>query len=67
MELTDLKGFNKKVRKLILEYLEKNDMTLHKFCKKVGVHQSQMWIYLYGDNKKAGLHSRTLEKIGEII
>ena len=51
----------------MMKYLEKNDMTLHKFCKKVGVHQSQMWIYLYGDNKKAGLHSRTLEKIGEIL
>jgi lambda repressor-like predicted transcriptional regulator len=67
MKLTDLKNLNEKIRSEIKKHLKKEGITLHQFCKKVGVHQSQMWIYLYSDNKSAGLHSKTLEKIGNSL
>ena len=68
MELTELKDLNSEIRKAINEFLDKEKMTLAKFCRIVGCHQSQMWIFLNDNGEsRRGLNTGTLEKIGRSI
>tara|TARA_R110000787_G_scaffold148149_2_gene262049 strand:+ start:6019 stop:6273 length:255 start_codon:yes stop_codon:yes gene_type:complete len=67
MTLKDLKNINTIIRKMVIDHLESNNITLSQFCRNAGVHQSQMYMYLYADNAKVGLTTRTLEKVGSEI
>ncbi|CAB4152716.1 hypothetical protein UFOVP611_27 [uncultured Caudovirales phage] len=64
MTAKELSNINGATRELILNYLAKNDITLNMFATRAGVHQNQLWVYLYSGNEKKGLHSTTLQKIG---
>jgi hypothetical protein len=66
MKAQDLQNINIETRKMILEFMEKKTMTLNAFAIRSGVHQNQLWLYLYTNNEK-GLHSKTLEKIGKFL
>jgi len=68
MKLTELKDLNSEIRKAINVFLKEEKMTLAKFCRVVGCHQSQMWIFLNdaGETKR-GLNTGTLQKIGQSI
>jgi len=67
MTKKELANINQIVRDKILKHLELNDMTLNAFAKEAGVHQNQLWLYLYSGNESKGLHSSTLEKIGRYL
>jgi hypothetical protein len=67
MTAKELAKINTSTRELILNYLNKHNITLNMFATKAGVHQNQLWVYLYSGNDKKGLHSSTLEKIGKFI
>lgn len=67
MTAKELAKINTSTRELILSYLNKHNITLNMFATKAGVHQNQLWVYLYSGNDKKGLHSSTLEKIGKFI
>lgn len=67
MTAKELAKINASTRELILNYLNKHNITLNMFATKAGVHQNQLWVYLYSGNDKKGLHSTTLEKIGKFI
>ena len=67
MNAKELSKINASTRELILNYITKKDITLNMFATKAGVHQNQLWVYLYSGNDKKGLHSTTLEKIGKFI
>ncbi len=58
---------NESVRNLIFEYISKNKMSLNQFAKQSGCHQNQLWLYLYSNESKKGLHSSTLQKIGVFL
>jgi hypothetical protein len=66
MTAKDLANINTEVRKMITQTMEKKNLTLNGFAKAAGVHQNQLWLYLYSDTNK-GLHSSTLEKIGKFL
>ena len=40
-------------------------MTLTAFAKATGIHQAQLWVYM--NEKQKGLHTSTLEKIGNYL
>jgi hypothetical protein len=66
----ELSKLNVSVRELINAYMLKKNMTLNGFAKACGIHQNQLWLYLNTDKTgdlKKGLHSNTLEKIGDYI
>lgn len=67
MTTKDLANVNTATRKMILDYITKKDITLNSFATRAGVHQNQLWVYLYSGNDKKGLHSLTLEKIGKFM
>lgn len=67
MNANDLKNINASTRKMILDYLTKSGKTLNAFAKECGVHQNQIWLYLYSNDPKKGLHTATLEKIGKYL
>jgi hypothetical protein len=46
--------------------MDKKGLTLNMFAVRSGVHQNQLWLYLYTNSEK-GLHSKTLEKIGKFL
>jgi len=47
--------------------MKEHNMSLNAFSKQAGVHQNQLWLYLYSGNESKGLHSSTLEKIGRYL
>jgi hypothetical protein len=63
----DLANINASIREKILKHMDKHDMSLNAFSKEAGVHQNQLWLYLYSGNESKGLHSGTLEKIGRYL
>jgi len=67
MKAKDLIGLNDKVRKLITEHIQTKGITLNQFAKECGIHQNQMWMYVHSGDSKKGLHTFTLEKIGNYI
>lgn len=67
MTAKDLANINSLIREKILKHMDKNDMSLNAFSKEAGVHQNQLWLYLYSGNESKGLHSGTLEKIGRYL
>jgi hypothetical protein len=67
MTTKDLANINSLIREKILKHMDKNDMSLNAFSKEAGVHQNQLWLYLYSGNESKGLHSGTLEKIGRYL
>jgi len=67
MTAKELSNINGATRELILNYLNKHNITLNMFATRAGVHQNQLWVYLYSGNDKKGLHSTTLEKIGRFM
>jgi hypothetical protein len=70
MTAKELSKLNVSVKKLVNDYMIKNNMTLNGFAKACGIHQNQLWLYLNTDktgDQKKGLHSSTLEKIGDYI
>ena len=67
MKATDLKDVNNKIRKMIRKHLKANDETLSDFCRRAKIHQSQMWVYMNSSDPKKGLHTTTLEKIGNAL
>lgn len=66
MKIKDLANINAEVKEIITAYMQNKNLTLNAFSKKVGVHQSQLYLFLEATDKK-GLHSTTLEKIGKYI
>ena len=67
MKAKDLSNINELTRKLITDFITKKELTLNAFAKECGVHQNQLWLYLYSGDPNKGLHSATLEKIGKRI
>lgn len=67
MTAKDLCNLNESTRQMIINYVNKHGITLNAFATKAGVHQNQLWVYLYSGNEKKGLHSTTLEKIGRFM
>lgn len=67
MTKKELATLNANVREMILKHLERHNMSLNAFSKEAGVHQNQLWLYLYSGNDSKGLHSGTLEKIGKYL
>lgn len=67
MTTKDLANINGLIREKILKHMNKHDMSLNAFSKEAGVHQNQLWLYLYSGNESKGLHSGTLEKIGRYL
>lgn len=67
MKAIDLKNLNANTRKMILDYIAINGMTLNAFARESGVHQNQLWLYLHSGDPNKGLHSTTMEKIGKYI
>jgi hypothetical protein len=67
MTTKDLANINGLIREKILKHMDKHDMSLNAFSKEAGVHQNQLWLYLYSGNESKGLHSGTLEKIGRYL
>lgn len=67
MNPTELKNINKATRKMILDAMDKHKLSLNQFAKNAGLHQNQLWLYLYSGAEKKGLHSYTMEKIGEYL
>ena len=67
MTLKELSNINQITRKLITDYITKNNISENKFAKESGVSQNQLWIYLHSGNAKKGIHTSTLEKIGKYL
>jgi hypothetical protein len=67
MTTNDLANINKITRKLIRDYIVRNGITEAKFARDAGIHQNQLWLYLNSNNEKKGLHTTTLEKIGNFL
>lgn len=67
MKAKDLINLNNEVRQMIVQHLERTGQTLNNFAKEAGVHQNQLWMYLYSGEEKKGLHSYTIEKIGRYL
>jgi len=62
-----LANINTIVRKMIVDHLQKTKITENQFAKDCGIQQNQLWLYLHSGNDKKGLHSATLQKIGEYL
>jgi hypothetical protein len=67
MTTKELANINQIIREKILKHMERYDVTLNYFSKQAGVHQNQLWLYLYSGDEAKGLHSGTLEKIGRYL
>jgi hypothetical protein len=67
MTSKELGTLNSIVREKILSHMKQHNMSLNAFSKQAGVHQNQLWLYLYSGNESKGLHSSTLEKIGRYL
>ena len=67
MTLKELSNINQITRKLITDYIAKNNISENKFAQNAGISQNQLWIYLHSGNEKKGLHTTTLEKIGKYL
>ena len=67
MKAIDLKNLNANTRKMILDHLAITEMTLNAFARECGVHQNQLWLYLHSGDPNKGLHSTTMEKIGDYL
>lgn len=67
MKAKDLINLNNEVRQLIVQHLDRTGQTLNSFAREAGVHQNQLWMYLYSGEEKKGLHTSTLEKIGNYL
>ena len=67
MKPSDIKDVNNKVRRMIRKYLKANNETLSAFCRRAEIHQSQMWVYMNSKDPQKGLHTSTLEKIGNAM
>lgn len=63
MDFKKLSNLNAILRSEINNTLLNKNMSLNAFAKNAGVHQNQLWLYLYANNEKKGLHSNTIEKI----
>lgn len=66
MEPKELARINVNAKRLINEYIKSKGYSISGFAKKVKVNPNQLFIYLCTEEKK-GLHSATLQKIGEYI
>jgi hypothetical protein len=62
-----LANINTIVRKMIIDHLNKTGISENQFSKQCGIQQNQLWLYLHSGNDKKGLHSGTLQKIGEYL
>ena len=62
-----LNTLNKDVRKMISDHLTRTGQTLNNFARECGIHQNQLWMYLYSGDEKKGLHTFTIEKIGRYL
>lgn len=58
----NLSTIEKDTRKMIKDHLS-TGVTLYRFCKDAGLHQSQIYVFLNHDDK--GLTSKALVKIGK--
>lgn len=67
MKPQDLKDVNDKIRRMIRKHLKANNETLTEFCRRAGLHQSQMWVYMNSKDPNKGMHTATLEKIGNAL
>ena len=67
MTLKELSTINQITRKLITDYIAKNNISENKFAQNAGISQNQLWIYLHSGNEKKGIHTTTLEKIGKYL
>lgn len=67
MKAKDLINLNNEVRQLIVQHLDRTGQTLNSFAREAGVHQNQLWMYLYSGDERKGLHSHTLEKVGKYL
>jgi hypothetical protein len=67
MKAKELKDINQSTRKMILAFMKDHDMTLNAFCKEAKLHQNQIWLYLYSGDDSKGVHSGTLQKLGEYM
>lgn len=66
MKGVDLISINDQVRKLLISHMEKHKVTLNQIAYRTKIHQSQLWMYVYSNDKK-GIHSKSLERIGEYL
>ncbi len=67
MTLKELSNINQITRKLITDYITKNNISENKFAKEAEISQNQLWIYLHSGNERKGIHTTTLEKIGKYL
>jgi hypothetical protein len=66
MKGINLITINEDVKKLLLNHMEKHKVTLNQIAYRCKIHQSQLWMYVYSNDKK-GIHSKSLERIGEYL
>ena len=59
-----LKNLVNDCRKIIKDYINENNMSVHGFAVMTGVHPNQMYMFL---NMDRGLNLTTMQKIGEIL
>ena len=59
-----LKNLIPDCRKIINDYINENNMSVHGFAKMCSVHPNQMYLFLNADR---GLNLTTMQKIGEIV
>jgi predicted transcriptional regulator len=67
MKSEDLKELNENVKEMIQAHIDKNQITLTEFARNAKIHQSHLWEFMNTKNRKKGMHSSTLEKIGEFL
>jgi hypothetical protein len=67
MNAKQLSQLNNNVKKLIEDFILKNNMTLTEFSRNAGIHQSHLWVYMRGNVENKSLNSSTLEKIGKFL
>jgi predicted transcriptional regulator len=67
MKSEDLKELNANVKHMIQSHIDKNHITLTEFARNAKIHQSHLWEFMNTKDKKKGMHSSTLEKIGEFL
>jgi hypothetical protein len=63
MTAKELSNINSATRELILNYLNKHNVTLNMFATRAGVHQNQLWVYLYSGNEKKGYIQQRYKKL----
>jgi len=67
MKSEDLKELNENVKSMIQSHIDKNQITLTEFARNAKIHQSHLWEFMNTKDRKKGMHSSTLEKIGEFL